>query len=293
MLQKMAQKLKMWGKRFFPWLVISTAGLLCLAGFAVYYLYIYQPAQPTVESLEIVPSDTFNLLLALTDPDSHEPLAFLLIGLDAPDKQLLVMPLPGNLSVQKGKTLDNLFTVNGVSEASAACASLLGVPVDYHWVQNAPALAEVIDWYGGLNCDLPAAASARVPHGALVETVEGFQHLNGVKVEAAACYASYFNLHKKLAVQGALFQALLWEKCTGSNLDPDAFGDVFDLAHTNFSMNDLLSKSRSLEQAASAGKVRLLLPVFQSENTDTITFTAAFRTEIRQAFGKQNRVYGH
>lgn len=285
--------LRAWSKQLFPWLLLSAVGLVCAAGVGVYML-LYQPAQPTAESLSIVPSDTFNLLLVLTDPDSHAPLAFLLMGLDAPDKQLTFLPLPGTLAVQQDKTLADLLSRSGAAEAAAACTSRLGVPVDYYWVQDGSVLAQMVDLYGGVDCSLPAAASTCVPHGAQVQTVEGMQHLNGIKVEAAACYAVYPHVADKLAVEGSLFQALFRQKCTAQNLNPDAFGSFFDLVKTNFSMNDLLSKERGLWQAASSsGKVNVLLPPLQTGHAGTFEWTPAGRQKILQVFGKQKRQYGH
>lgn len=285
--------LRAWSKRFFPWLLLAVVGLLCAAGTGV-YMFLYQPAQPTAESLSIVPSDTFNLLLALTDPDSHEPLAFLLMGLDAPDKQLTFMPLPGTLAVQQDKTLTDLLNGRGATEATAACASKLGVPIDYYWVQDGSVLAQMVDLYGGVDCSLPAAASINIPHGAQVQTVEGPQHLNGVKVEAATCYAVYPRVADKLAVEGNLFQALFRQKCTAQNLDPDSFGSFFDLVKTNFSMNDLLSKGRGLWQAASpSGQINVLQPSFQASHTGALELTPADQQKIIQIFGKQKRQYGH
>lgn len=280
-------------KRFFPWLILSAIGLVCLAGFGL-YLFFYQPAQPTKQSLSIVPSDTFNLLLTLTDSDSHAPLAFLLMGLDAPNKELTILPLPGSLVTKSGKTLEALFNGSGVTETSAACAAQLGVPVDYHWVQDGSTLAQMVDRYGGVDCTLPVAVSASIPHGAQVQTAAGRQHLNGAKVEAAVCYAAYPGMAERLSTQGVLFQALMQQDCTAQNLDPDTFGRMFDLVRTNFSMNDLLSKKQALCHAtSSAGHVRVLLPALQDAPAGTSMPTTADREKIQQAFGKQNRQYGH
>lgn len=275
-------------RRLWPWLALSAAGLLAAAGVGLYAM-LYQPAQPTSRSLEIVPSDSFNLLFTLTDPDSGAPLLFALIGLDAPDKRLTVMPLPGALAVHGG-TLADQFNESGPTQASAACAETLGVPVDFHWAQDSASFAQVVDLNSGVDCTLPAAVDTRVPHGAQVQADSGFQHLNGMKVEAAACYASYTDPADKLAAQGAVLQALLRETCNGQDLAPDSFGSQFDQAKTNFSMNDLLSKTRALEQVTSAGgRVDVLLPA--SGRVGAPSLSAADKKQAVQAFGRQNRRY--
>lgn len=236
--------------------------------------------------MKTVPSNTFNMLVILTDTDSRAPLAFVLVGLDAPDKRLTVMPLPAGLSTGGG-TLSNIFNQSGATETAAACASLLKVPIDYRWVQDSSSLAQVIDLYGGVDCDLPAAASAHVPHGAQVQVDKGKQLLNGAKVEAVACYASNASPADRLSMEGAVFQALLQQKCTGRYLDPAVCGDLFDMVRTNFSMDDLLSDEKALRQAA--GHVELLLPEAGSSGTDSLT--SADMRRIQKSFGRQNRRY--
>ncbi|MFT8887334.1 MAG: LCP family protein [Ethanoligenens sp.] len=278
-------------RQLLPWLIMSAAALVLLGGLGLYAL-LYQPAQPTAKSLEVVPSDTFNILLMLDAPDSHAPLAFLLIGLDATDKQLTVMPLPSALATGGGSTLSGIFNKSGPTDTAAACSALLGVPVDYHWTQDTTTFAQVVDLFGGVDCDLPVAASARVPHGAQVQAVAGPQHLNGVKVEAVACYADYAKQMDRLNAQGTVLQALLQQKCNAQNLDPNVFGNLFDLAQTNFSMNDLLSKGRALEQAASpSGHVNVLLPVLRNGPNATYSLSPTNTARVVKAFGKQNRRY--
>lgn len=275
-------------RQFWPWLALTAAALLLAAG-AGLYAVLYQPAQPASRSLEIVPSDSFNLLFVLTDPDSGAPLLFALIGLDAPDKHLTVMPLPKALSVRGGTLLD-LFGGSGPTRTSAACAETLGVPVDYYWVQDSTSFAQVVDLNGGVDCTLPAAVDARVPHGAQVQADSGVQHLNGMKVEAVAGYAAYTDPTDRLAAQGAVLQALLRETCNAQDLAPNSFGNRFDMAKTTFSMNDLLSKTRALEQAAaSGGRVDVLLPAWR--DSGAFTLSAAEKKQAEKAFGRQNRRY--
>lgn len=266
---------------------------LALAGAFAAWLAAASPwsgeARQVDAQMAVSPADTRNFLVVLTDPDTRAPQSFALVGLSAPDARLTVAPLPPQMRAGEGGTLTEVFEQNGSAPAAAACQAALGVPVDYYWVQDSTAFAQAVDLFGGVDCTLPYAAAGKTPSGAQVQLEKGAQHLNGVQAAAAAGFAQVASASERYADEGAVFQALLLQKCTGHYLDQAVFGPVFDLSRTSFSMNGLLSLSRVLKKAAEGGRVDVLLPSATEGQDEALPQADVQR--IRQAMGSQHRVY--
>ncbi len=273
-------------KRFYLWIVAILA--IFLGGTVVYFKM--PVATPNKAAFAVVPANTFNLLFTLTDTDSKAPLAFVLVGVNAPKKQIMVTPLPTYFAAQNTQTLFDVYNSSGPTRTAAVCSDLLRVPVDYYWSQDSATFASVIDRYGGIDPLLSGQTKANVPHEAQVQIPDGRQHLNGVQAEAILGYAHYGNMEKRLRAQATIVQTMIKEKCTTNYLDEDKFGSLFDLSRTNFSLDAFLSNKQIIRSAILTGGIKTFLPTVQ-EKQGVYHATTETSTEIQENFGRQNRRY--
>ena len=195
------------------------------------------------------------------------------------------MPLPRGLSA-KNRVLKDLFAKSGPTETAAACSAALSVPVDFYWTQSGDSFADAVNLCGGLDGTFPKKIEAYVPQGVQVSIGKGAQHLNGVQAEAAVCYAAFATQKERFSAEGAVFQALFEKLCAGPYLDPDVFGDAFEMAKTSFSMADLVDDRPFLRQAA--GRVNVFLP--QTDDAGD-RLSASSLARIQKLLGRQNRQY--
>lgn len=285
---------KKWNKkgrkkpRYAPKWVLALVPAL-LAGALAAWLLAARPwaqqASPAAAQAAVSPADTRNFLVTLTDADSKAPLAFVLLGVDAPVSRTVVAPLAGTLPVNGG-TLESVFAASGGAAAAAACAQALGVPVDYYWTQDAVSFAQGIDLFGGVDVTVPEEASGTAPHGGQVHLPAGVQHLGGAQAAALACYGQFADDTAREKDVAALFSALLLQKSTSYYLDADVFAPLFDLARTDFNRDGLLRLARVFCAAAKAGRSQALL---LSAADGGLLGTDAAR--VRAALGSQRRVY--
>ena len=96
----------------------------------------------------------FNMLAMLADRDSDIPSLFMLIEYNAVENRITIVPLPGGISMSgEGRTLPNVYAVQGGSKAAQAVEKAVGVPVEFYVKMDRMGFITLLSSFGNLNYD--------------------------------------------------------------------------------------------------------------------------------------------
>lgn len=120
---------------------------------------------------------SFNMLAMLADRDSDIPSLFMLIEYAAVENRITVIPMPNGISMPtEGRTLPNVYAVQGGSRAAEAVETAVGVPVEFYVKMDRDGFITLLSVFGNVNYEF--ARTVTIADGAISETVNaGTQRL--------------------------------------------------------------------------------------------------------------------
>jgi anionic cell wall polymer biosynthesis LytR-Cps2A-Psr (LCP) family protein len=198
----------------------------------------------------IAPTDSFNLLLIISDTDG-KPEQLMLMRLDAAKKKWIVAPLPEELKISDNgadSTLSAEIINTGAGSAAASLERQLNIKFNFICRISAENLPKVLDLFGGFSYNVPENI-ALTDNGRTVTIQSGRNLIDGTKALALMNDSGTDSGVTRYQMQAGMMQAFAEQKLTGYYLDhaADLFKSVFNLVTTDFTMNDLIGRLNTVK----------------------------------------------
>ena len=211
-----------------------------------------------------VEGGAYNILLVGTDKGKRLTDTVMLARVDLDQSTVSLLSLLRDTRVRMGGSYDKLNAVNvyrGIDGLVACVKELTGAPVHYYAVVSLDAFTKVIDYFGGVQFDVPEDMRYRDPYQNLnIDLKAGPQLLDGDKSMQLVRFRRYSEGDiQRTRVQQQFVKAFIEQHAVTENLlkIPELFRQLEDDLTTSITLGDVLAKMPALRLFEAEDAVRI------------------------------------